>query len=178
MAKAKSLDFTKVKDGGGQFNKLHQQPGDYRGRVTKVIDTKSKEKKPMWLFTIKVGGGEYPYYCTFEENTVWKIRNLFVAAGISTPKKKINVDPNLAVGKEIALTLEDDEYEGKLRSSINAVFPVSELEEGEGDVPEEVDTGSKKKKGKKSKAAPEPEPAGKKGKKKGKKMESLDIDDM
>jgi hypothetical protein len=173
-AKSKSLDFTKVKDGGGQFKKIRQPAGDYRGRVLSVEDAKSKNgNEPMWLFTIEAGAGKYPYYCQFKPNLVWKIRNLFVAAGVSVPKKKINVDPNIVVGKEIAVTLEDDEYDDKPQSSINSVFPISELSEDEGHAPE-PEPKAKKKKGKE-----EPEPAkGKKGKKGAKKMEALDIEDM
>lgn len=128
-SKATALDFTNVKDGGGNFNKKRQPEGDYKAKVVKVDDAPSKKDNVMqWLFSIEVNGATYPYYCKHQENQLWKIRNLFVAAGISVPKKRVNVDPNKVVGKTIGVTLEDDEYEGKLQSNIAATFPASELE--------------------------------------------------
>ena len=141
MAKATKmqLDFTNVKD-GGSFNKKHQTPGDYRAKITKVVDAKSKkDDSKMWLFTIQVGTGLYPFYCKIQENQLWKIRNLFVAAGINVPKKRVAVDPNKVVGKEIGVTLEDEEYEGKMQSEIGAVFPTSELEDYDPDDSEDDD---------------------------------------
>lgn len=140
MAKAAQLDFTNVKDGGG-FNKKHQAEGDYRGKILKVADVTKKDDKAvkMWLWTIKVGPGTYPYYTTHSgpgaENQLWKIRNLFVAAGKNVPKKRVAVNPDSIVGRDIAVTLEDEEYDGKLQSVIGATFPVAELEgteDGEG----------------------------------------------
>src|SRR5690606_37303696 len=72
----------------------------------------------------------YPYYCKLQENQLWKLRNLLIAAGLSVPKKKLKLDPNRVVGKTIGVTMEDDEYDGKLKSVIAAVFPAAELVEG------------------------------------------------
>lgn len=136
QATAAAIDFTNVKDGGGSFNKKRQPEGDYKAKVTKVVDAPSKkDNTPQWLFTIQVGSGTYPYYCKHEENQYWKIRNLLVAAGLTVPKKKVKVDPNKIVGKMIAVTLEDDEYDGKTQSNIAATFPLSELDDD--DVPDE-----------------------------------------
>jgi hypothetical protein len=146
MAKEKgsaaALDFTNVKEGGGSFNKKRQPEGDYRAKVVSVADAPSKKDGIMqWLFTIEAGSGTYPYYCKHQENQLWKIRNLLVAAGISVPKKRVKVDPNVLVGKIIGVTLEDDEYEGKLQSNIAATFPASELEgaDDDEDAEEEVE---------------------------------------
>jgi len=124
------MDFTNVKDGGGQFNKLHQRAGGYPAVVTKVQDAPSKKDDVMqWLFTIKVGQGTYPYYCKDVENQLWKIRNIFTAGGITIPKKRVKVDPNLVVGKKVGVVLEDDEYDGRVQSNIQAIIPLSELDE-------------------------------------------------
>jgi len=132
MARAMQIDFTKVPEGGGNFNKKRQRAGDYQAKITKVEDAKSKAAgDPMWLFTIVVGSGKYPYYCQFKENTLWKIRNLIQSAGLKVPKKRVNVNPAILVGKNIGVTLEDAEYEGKLQSEIASVFPLSELENAE-----------------------------------------------
>lgn len=133
------LDFTNVKEGGGSFNKKRQPEGDYAAKITAVADAPAKGDGVMqWMFTIHVGAGTYPYYCKHQENQLWKIRNLLVAAGMNVPKKRIKVDPNKLVGKSIAVTLEDGEYEGKAQSEIAATFPLSELNND--DVPDEDDT--------------------------------------
>lgn len=162
MAKAsvEQLDFSNVKDGGA-FKKIHQPAGDYRAKIMSVADATKKDDKKvkMWLFTIKVGPGVYPYYCTrTAENQLWKIRNLFVAAGIAVPKKRVAVDPNKLVNRDIAVTLEDDDYEGKPQSSISSTFPLSELEEDDEPKPKE-------KKSKDKGEDPVEAPQGKKGKK-------------
>lgn len=161
VAGAAILDFTDVKDGGSRFNKKRLPAGDYKATIVKVEDAPTKEKKePQWLFTISIASdssARYPYYCKLVENQLWKVRNLAVAAGLSVPKKKVKLDPNKLVGKTIAVTLEDDEYEGKLQSTIAATFPTSELDPIAGvDEDEDFDTPAdddepKKKKGKKKK---------------------------
>lgn len=131
------FDFTNVKDGGGVFNKKRQKEGDYKGKVTAVEDKVSKAGNKQWLFTIQVGIGQYPYYCGHNEDQLWKLRNLLIAAGMVVPKKRVKVNPNKLVGKVIAVTLEDDEYDGKAQSNVAATFPVSEMEDDS--VPDEAD---------------------------------------
>ena len=134
-AQARAVDFTNTKDGGGMFNRRRQPAGDYRGKVTKVVDAPSKKDgADQYCFTIQVGTGTYPYYCKLVENQLWKLRNLLMAAGLNVPKKRVKVDPNKIVGREIGVTLDDDDYEndetGKVtkQSQITAVMPASELD--------------------------------------------------
>lgn len=130
-AVAKVLDFTNVKD-RGEFNPKHKPAGDYLAVIAKVVDQPSAAGNNQWLFTITLpddATAAYRYNCMYDnENQLWKIRNLCVAAGIAVPKKKVKLDPNKLVGKKIGVSLEDDEYEGKLKSVVEAVFPESELE--------------------------------------------------
>lgn len=202
-AKSVNLDFTKVKD-GGNFSKRHQTPGDYEGKITKVDDAKAKgDGTPMWLFTIEVNGASYPLYCKHQENQLWKIRNLCIAAGINVPKKKVQVDPNRLVGRKIGVTLEDEEYEGKMQSVVQATFPRSELDQSavaDPDDPDDDDnensdgddedspapeTKAKAKKAKKVKDEDDEEPPAKakgkkskKAKKGSKDLDELDIEDI
>lgn len=172
MATAKTIDLTNVKD-GGNFNKRHVPDGDYPARVTKVEDAESKSDGIfMWLFTIQTdAGGTYPYYCKIQENQLWKVRNLCIAAGMNVPKKRLKLDPEKLVGKRIAVSLETEEYEGKKQSSVNATFPLSELDnyagaededaigdDAEDDEEEEEYTPPPAKKAAKKKSAPAPEP--------------------
>ena len=127
------LDFTNVKD-RGDFNPKHKAPGDYKLRIAAVTEGKSQQGNDMWTFTLTIPGdstASYPYRCVLNENNIWKVRNLFIAAGVQVPKKRLAVDPNKIVGREIGGTLEDDEYEGKIKSVVESVFPVSDLDSDE-----------------------------------------------
>lgn len=140
---AKVIDFTNVKDStGAAFSKRRMPAGDYAARIVKVQDAESKKDGGFqWLFTIALEGhptAKYPYYCKLEENQLWKVRNICIAAGLNVPKKKVKLDPSKLLDKLIAVTLEDDEYDGKSQSVIAAVFPPSELEDaGEPEVDDE-----------------------------------------
>lgn len=135
-ASSKVVDFTNVKD-GGNFNKQRVPAGDYLAVITKVADAKSKSDDVFqYLFTIKLKKHSqtgYPYYCKLQENQLWKLRNLIIAAGISVPKKKMKFDPAKVLGKTIGVTMEDDEYEGKQQSTVAAIFPAAEIMDGADD---------------------------------------------
>lgn len=130
-ATAHVLDFTNVKDGGG-FSPRRVAAGDYLARVISVADAPTKQtKEPQWVFGIQLEdhkANSYPLYCKLVENQLWKLRNLFLAAGMNVPKKRIKVDPSKIVGKLIAVSMEDDEYDGKAKSTVAATFPASELD--------------------------------------------------
>lgn len=146
-ATAQSIDMTNVKE-GGNFNTRRVPEGDYRLRILDVMDAEVKsgdnQGSAQWVFTLGIdekrySSTKYPYRCTLVEKQFWKIRNLLVAAGINVPKKRIKIDPNKLIGRVVAGTLEDDEYEGKERSQITAIFPVSELKDDEESGPDEDD---------------------------------------
>lgn len=141
--KKQVLDFTNVKESSG-INPKHRPAGDYRMKITKVTEepTKKDPKKYQWIFVMvpaDMQSAAYPYYCQLEENTLWKIRNLLIACGIDVPKKRVGVDPNKLVGRELGVTLEDDEYEGKMKSVITAVFPASDLDDEAAPADDETD---------------------------------------
>jgi hypothetical protein len=123
--------MSNVKD-GGQFNQSRIPAGDYAAIITKVEDAvTNKTKKDSWLFSIKIKSRSqsvFRYQCILEENMLWKVRNLAIAAGKTVPKKKLKLDPNQLVGKVIGVTVEDaEDYKDKEQSEIVAVFPAAEL---------------------------------------------------
>lgn len=128
---AKVVDFSNVKDGGGNFKKSRIPAGDYLARVVKCEDAEAKgDGVFQYLFTLQVTAhpsNRYPYYCKLQENQLWKLRNLLIAAGINVPKKRVKLDPSKVVGKTVGVTMEDDEYEGKAQSTVASIFPASEL---------------------------------------------------
>jgi hypothetical protein len=128
MATKQTIDFSQTKDQSG-FNPKRKEEGEYLGTITSFEDTKSKGGNAMWVFgiTLKTDRrASYPVYCLLGADQVWKLRNLMMAAGFAVPKKRITVDGNRLVGKEVGIFLEDDEYEGKPKSVIGSFFPASE----------------------------------------------------
>lgn len=129
-ATVRTVDMSNVKE-GGNFNKNRIPSGDYLAKIVKVEDAiASGDKTPQYLFTIQIvshSATKLPYYCKLQENQLWKLRNIFIAAGKTVPKKKVQVNPNQIVGKLIGVTVEDAEYEGKEQSEIAGVFPSAEL---------------------------------------------------
>jgi hypothetical protein len=126
------MDFTNVKE-GGIFRPKRRPEGEYPARVVKVEDHQPKDSsKPMgWVFTVKIKGDErstYPVYASPEESQAWKIRKMFIAAGQPVPKKRVMVDPNRLVNKDLGVYLEDDEYEGRMKSTIADFIPLDDLQ--------------------------------------------------
>lgn len=129
MAK-RVLDFTNVKD-QGQFNPRRLPEGVYAARITLLTESVAKTSgNDMWTYTVQLRDHPscvYPYRCTLNAEALWKVRNLFVACGIDIPKKRLNVDPERPVGKEVAVELEDDEYEGRPKSNVLNVFSLKDM---------------------------------------------------
>lgn len=159
-------DFTNVKE--RSFRIKHLPPGDYSARVTKVDDHTSKDGNANWLYTIEVTSGpgkgaSYPYYVGLKTDQLWKIKGLYSACGLNIPKKKMRLKREQCLGKSLGITLDDDEYEGKLKSIIVDCIPLSEVgkaddddvaDEDEEEIEEEP---TPKPKARKAKPAPEPE---------------------
>lgn len=132
---SKTLDFSNVKESTG-INPKNIEDGEYLAKVVSVSEVEAKDGTDMWLFLITPDdhkSATYPYYCKLQENQLWKVRNLFISAGLSAlvaGKSKVKLNPNKLVGKAVGIVLETDEYEGKMKSVIEAVMPASDLEDG------------------------------------------------
>lgn len=125
MAKI-SIDFSDVK--APSFSTVHQAPGVYNAEIAGVEMTKTKsDNTDMLVFAIVAGPGRYPYYCKIVPNQLWKLRELIEASGTKVPNKVVQIDPAKYVGAHINVELEDDSYQGKLRSRVARVAMFSEL---------------------------------------------------
>ena len=132
-----TLDFTNVKD-PSNLNPQRLPEGDYVATIINV-EMLSKDGVPMPRFDIQINDhprAVYPYYCKLQPNQLWKIRNLLLAVGKQVPKKAIKVDLSKLTGSKLGVELSDDEYEGRLKSQISAVFPAETIAE----TPEPVET--------------------------------------
>jgi len=159
----RTLDFSNVKESSG-INPKHKEDGEYLATVIEVRDDPAKDGEAMWNFIIKLEDDKtatYAYYCKLVENQLWKLRNLFIAAGVDLPKKAVKVDPNKVVNKQVGLILEGEEYEGKMKSIISGIIPKEELtdfaateaEDDEDDEEDEEEEPAPKKRGRPKKVA-------------------------
>lgn len=146
-ATARPVDMTNVKE-GGMFRPRRKPEGDYKAKIVKADDhqPKDKNKGAGWVLTIQVEGdarATYPFYLNPAEKEAWKIGAICRAVGLRVPKGRMRFDPNKLVNRALGVALVDDEYEGRVKSSIDDVFPVSEVgPNADEDVPEdEIDTG-------------------------------------
>lgn len=141
MAQARTLDFTNVKE--RKFNAKNLPEGDYPAKVKSVEDTEAQSSgNKMWVFTMEITSGKgkgasYPYRCTLDTKSLWKVRNLAQACGMKVSKTKLKFDPEKLVGKECGITLVDDEYEDKIRSVIDTIIPLSEISDADTDQDED-----------------------------------------
>lgn len=123
-----TLDFSNVSE-GSTFSPRRLQEGTYLATLAKVESKTSKAGNQMLVYTVipvEHPTAVYPYYVLLDEKQLWKFRALLLAAGKEVPKRKVTVDPESIIGKQIMIDLEDDEWEGREKSSIAGVFKPEE----------------------------------------------------
>lgn len=137
------VDFTNANDSSG-YTQTHVKPGDYKGKVKSVEYGESKDNKtPMLTYKLVLAArpsAAYRYNCPLTEKSAWKLRKLLVACGATVPQKRVNIASvaERIVGKEIGMALDDDEYNGKIRSQVVDVFSTEELPQDADDDEETV----------------------------------------
>jgi hypothetical protein len=127
------LDFSKTEERSG-WNSSQIAAGLHEVKIESVEKTEAGDGTDMLVFALvptakELKARRFPFYCKIQANQMWKLRDLLVAAGIEVPKKAISIDPQKVVGKLIAAEFEDDNYQGKERSSVQAVYGLDILDE-------------------------------------------------
>jgi hypothetical protein len=141
------VDFSgvdqEIRRGGGTY----VPPGDYGAKIVKG-ELKDSERSGSRYFAWQLQitrpaefKGKTVYTNTsLKPEALWSLRNLIHAAtGKNVAGRALNFDPEKLYGKEIAVTTEDREYEGKMRTNVVDVRPISELEDEE-ETEEETET--------------------------------------
>ena len=146
-----NVDFEDTESRGGKKSErsAHVPEGDYAVKVTKAELGESSEKETPGVFvTMKITNPKKYKDKILRERlwltkkSLWKVRQFWEACGIKVPSKKVKLDPKKLVGKELAVTVEDDEYEGKIRSQVVDSFMLAdytELKKEEDDLDEDED---------------------------------------
>lgn len=123
-----TLDFSNVSEGSA-FSPRRLPEGSYLATLAKVESKNSNAGNPMLVYTIipvEHPTAVYPYYVLLGEKQLWKFRALLLAAGKEVPKRKVTVDPESIVGKQVMIDLEDSEWEGREKSTIAGIFKPEE----------------------------------------------------
>ena len=89
MAKKIKIDFTKTED-SSSWNTKQIPEGLHAAKVASVQETEAKDGTDMLLFGFKLKEPKYktrnfPFYCKLQQNQLWKLRDLLVAAGETVP---------------------------------------------------------------------------------------------
>lgn len=137
-----TVDFTNVEDRGARSD--HIEPGDYLFQVegcqlrSKKDDESSKYLN--WYLGVVAPStfkGKHVYHITsLKQEALWNLRGFLVdmLGEDKVPKQSVNIPLEAIVKakKRIGGTVDDDEYDGKIRSRVVATFPASEYTETPG----------------------------------------------
>lgn len=132
-----SVDFSGTDSRGGAkgSRSYHFPPNDYAAKVKSAELAKSSEKEtPEVKVVYVVTKGKYKGKTIIDDlyltkKALWRVRQTWEAAGIKVPSSKVKLNPAKIVGKEVAITIDDDEYENKVRSRVVDTYKLSEFEE-------------------------------------------------
>jgi hypothetical protein len=134
-----TVDFSNVEDRREGGKSAHVPEGDYLLKIGGVeLKTKKDDetsKYLSWRFTIAApekykNAGSIYYVTSLKPESLWSLRNLLDDMGITVPKKAVGL-PLAEIAKSgrlIGATLEDDEYNGKVKSKIAATFKKDQYE--------------------------------------------------
>ncbi len=125
--------------------------GDYLAKIADVERrTSEKSNAPYfsWKFQIiedaqgkdKHAGATLYYVTSLKAEALFNLRNLIFAASdgkTNVAGRSVNFDPTKLLGRKIGITVEDDEYDGKIRSIPVDVMPASQVEADEEDEEED-----------------------------------------
>jgi hypothetical protein len=127
------------KEGGsGQWLKRVKE-GDYPFTIKAVKLDQSKAGNTMFVVTFvgksgKVKNKQTRDYFTFTAEALFKLVQLLEAIGEDVPEDTSRIDGASLVGKDVGITLEDEEYDGKMTSKAQGYVPIEDLvEDGDED---------------------------------------------
>lgn len=145
-ASVKSKDEAVVDLSGTESRKGGRvKAGDYAVKVKKAIADKSPQKKsPRIHFELEITEGKNKgktlyHDCYLGADSLWKLRNTLEAMGEPIPSKKTKLNLKKYKGKELAVTVDLEEYDGKMQSKVVDVFPLQDLMDDDEDAELEDD---------------------------------------
>lgn len=133
MAKKIRLDFSKVEERSG-WNTKEIPEGVHEFKIVGVDVGEAKDGTEMLTYALVPTNAKYktrrfPYYCKLQQNQLFKVRDLLVAAGISVPKKVTSIDPEAPVGSIVAAEVSDEVGQYAGRSTIDGIYDRSIIDD-------------------------------------------------
>lgn len=127
------IDFSKTEERSG-WNTKSIPEGLHGFKIAGVEQTEAGDGTDMLVYALVPEDARYktrrfPFYCKLQQNQLWKLRDLLVAAGVSVPKKALNIDPSAPVGKIVAGEVEDETGQYAGRSSVNGIYGLDVLDD-------------------------------------------------
>lgn len=116
------------------------QAGKYLARITKAVDSESKNGNTYILLNMQVIGGPKEHVdsksvlvdrLTLSDNALFRMANFLPAIGIPVDKK-VAFDSRQFIGKKVVAIVDMEEYRGQPRPAVKRYAPVSTWE---GEVP-------------------------------------------
>lgn len=145
---ALSIDFSNVGDRTESGRAAHVPEGDYLLQVVGYEIRKKNEENTQYISwktrivkpTKYKNAGIIYHITSLKEESLWSLRNFLEDMGIKVPKSvaKVPLKSIVEAKKIIGATLEDDEYNDKIKSKIVATFKKADYEEtGEAETDDE-----------------------------------------
>lgn len=126
-----AVDFSKAQGGGA--NKRYPE-ADYRVKYIKWEDVHKKDEpdEKGVKVTFQFLEGKYKGQTFFDrlwlqDNTLWRIRAFLEAMDVEVPNKRANVNFEKYLGKELGVTLVDNEYNGRVSSQVGDYIDLDTL---------------------------------------------------
>lgn len=138
------IDFNKEVEGGGGGIRVPEN--DYAVKLVSAKNIRASEKDtPGILIKCKITDGKHKGKAITDRlwitpKSLWRIRALLEAIGVSVPKSAVNIPLKKLIGKELGITVvDDDPYKGKIKSTIADFIDLETLNEADDDEDEDDD---------------------------------------
>lgn len=112
------------------------QAGKYLARITKAVDSESKNGNTYILLNMQVIGGPEEHVdsksvlvdrLTLSDNALFRMANFLPAIGIPVDKK-VAFDSKQFIGKKVVAIVDMEEYQGQPRPAVKRYAPVATWE--------------------------------------------------
>jgi hypothetical protein len=125
------IDFTGVE---GKKGARRVPEGDYLMEIADYsVDHKKDDETNQFVkveYKILQGPtkGSWNEIFNLGKTSLWRLRNFLEAVGFTIPSSAVSVPFEKLIGRKVAMTIGDDEYEGKTRSKAQDYFSAKDFE--------------------------------------------------
>lgn len=136
-----TIDLTNYKDRVGQ----RVQPGRYRVVVDDVEQDTARSGNTMINLWLRIVDGDFAGATVIDrlvltENSMFRVVGFMQAIGMPTPKKRLRLNIQTFVGKQLEVDLDDGEpYNGRVKSEVRAYNRVSGVSADAADITDVLD---------------------------------------